>query len=80
MPFSPLPFLSWEHAEQGVLHAVSQQKLSTQWPREHSASAAHTAPIAFPVPQDPLMHSSGAWQSSSVRHEVFHTVPPQKYG
>ena len=49
LPQTPLtpPFFAAEQAWQRPVHAVLQQKPSTQKPLEHSFAAVHATPVAF---------------------------------
>ena len=46
VPLAPDPFFAWLHAWQVPLHAVLQQRPSTQKPLEHSAFCVHARPCA----------------------------------
>jgi hypothetical protein len=80
-------FSAAAHAMHSVLHAVSQQKPSTQLPVEHSrqpltlqslpAAVLHALPCAFCATHAPVASQySAAAQSLSVVHPLGHVVLP----
>ena len=63
------------------MHVLSQQTLSTQWPRAHSASVLHAAELArFDSQVLAAVQYAVGSQSMSPAHAVVHPLPEQAYG
>jgi hypothetical protein len=67
------------HAMQPPVHAVSQQKPSTQAPVEHWEGSVQAAPCPFTVVQTDPRQKKPEVQSAFDAHEVLHAVAPHMY-
>jgi hypothetical protein len=78
---TPLAWAVFEpaHAMQLPVHAVSQQKPSTQAPVEHCEGSVQAEPWPFTVVQTPPRQKKPETQSRFDVHEVLHAVAPQVY-
>jgi len=73
-PFEAAPVLAAEHAMQVPVHALSQQKPSTQLPFRHSVAEVQASPFAFLPTQVPLEQVFPVRQSPSVVQVVLQAV------
>jgi len=78
---SPLAWAVFEpaHAMQPPVHAVSQQKPSTQAPVEHWEGSVQAEPWPFTVVQTDPRQKKPEVQSAFDAHEVLHAVAPHMY-
>jgi hypothetical protein len=77
----PLAWAVFEpaHAMQPPVHALSQQKPSTQAPVEHWEGSVQAEPWAFTVVQMPPRQAKPEVHSAFDVHEILHAVAPHVY-
>jgi hypothetical protein len=71
---SATPVFAREHATHVPVHALSQQKPSTQFPDWHWLLALHAVPLPFLPPQTPDVQAFPTRQSASVAQAVLQAV------